>query len=293
MTAEGLLPTVSVVVPVRDGTEGLAECLACLDAQTYPRDLVQVVVADSASRGPVAPALLRYRGDVALVRVEQPGSYLARNEALRRATGEVVAFTDADCLPDEAWLERGVAVLRTGVDRVAGRVEVVPRDPDRLTSVDLYELLFAFPQEQYATRANWAVTANLLTTRAVLDAVGPFDEALASGGDIEWGQRAGAAGFSLRYDAGTLVRHPSRRTFRALAHKRRRTLRGNAELAASGRLDWAPGYRMYLRLDRPRLGIAWRAPGLSVAQRLRVWTVIWFENLVAAAELARFRWERR
>ncbi|MEQ8961723.1 MAG: glycosyltransferase family A protein, partial [Coleofasciculus sp. C2-GNP5-27] len=55
-----------------------------------------------------------------------PGSYAARNKGISLAKGEVIAFTDADCIPDAKWLESGLHRLLTIPDcgLVAGRVEL-------------------------------------------------------------------------------------------------------------------------------------------------------------------------
>src|SRR5690606_31008932 len=109
-------PRVSVIVPVRDDVEGLSRCVAALQAQDYPTDRFEVVVIDNGSirdLRPVVPDEPRFR----LVREDRPGSYVARNAGVAVATGEVLAFTDADCRPRADWLSQGVAALaRPDVD---------------------------------------------------------------------------------------------------------------------------------------------------------------------------------
>lgn len=280
------LPRVSVVVPVRDDLDGLRRCLAALERQTYPHDRIEVVVADSASHDPVRPAPTSGPA-VRVVRVDAPGSYLARNRALEAADGEVVAFTDADCEPASDWVAAGVAAL-DGADVVAGDVEVVPRG-GRRTSVELFELMFAFPQDHYVRERGFGVTANLFVRRRVLDHVGGFDATLRSAGDSEWGRRATAAGWSLVHDPTVRVRHPARRTWRQLVTKRRRTMEGTLALQASGRLDWTPGLRMYLFPDRAKLARIRHEGQFGPSERVRIALAVAVEDLTAAWVLARSR----
>lgn len=220
-------PTVSVIIPVRDDPR-LMVCLEAVRRQTYPAALVEVVVADNGSRTPVAESL---RGLPNLRCVSEPegGSYAARNAAVLASTGAVLAFTDADCLPEPTWLEEAVAAIAAGADIVAGHVQVYARDDRRPHPVEAYELVHAFPQETYVSRGGASVTANMCTTRAAFDAAGPFRAELASGADIEWSQRANSLGMRTVYRPSALVRHPARDSYRALRSKLERVIAGRYE----------------------------------------------------------------
>ena len=286
---DGGTSTVSVIVPVHDDVDGLRRCLAAIAAQHRPAD--EVVVVDSASSPPLslpdtAPTATR------LVRVAEAGSYHARNAGVAASSGRVVAFTDADCVPTADWLARGLDALARA-DRVAGRVEVVARDDRRPTSVELFELMFAFPQDWYVREKGFGVTANLLVRREVLDDVGPFDGALASAGDAEWGRRVTAAGWSIVHAPDVIVRHDARRTWRQLITKRRRTMRGNLDLHATGRLEWDPGVRMFLLPDRATLHRVRHEGAFSPTARLRIALVVLVEGWVAASVVLADRWRRR
>lgn len=215
-------PFVSVIIPVYNDAERLAACLQALHNQTYPAKFYELLVVDNGSSPPLGP--LTDFPQARLLLEMQPGSYSARNTGLAQAKGEVIAFTDSDCLPAGDWIERGVAALGTapGCGLVGGRIDVFPRDPQRPTLVELYEMITAFRQDRLLVRNHAAVTANLFTRRAVLDTVGPFNAELRSGGDMEWGRRVHAAGYELVYGADVAVRHPSRHT---LEERRKRDAR--------------------------------------------------------------------
>lgn len=217
----------SVIIPVRDDPR-LAACLDALRRQTYPAELVEVIVADNGSASPIRATVAAHSG-VRYVAEPAGGSYTARNAAVRSSCGEVLAFTDADCLPEPTWLERAVETLRAGADIVAGHVTVYARDDRRPHPVEAYELVHAFPQRTYAARGGGSVTANMCTTRAAFEKAGPFRPELRSGADIEWTQRANLLGLETVYCPATVVHHPARDSYAALRTKLRRVIAGRHE----------------------------------------------------------------
>jgi cellulose synthase/poly-beta-1,6-N-acetylglucosamine synthase-like glycosyltransferase len=224
------LPSISVIVPVHDDPEGVRRCLAGLRDQDYPLARVQVLVCDNASTRTVGDVSGATGGElsVSVLTEPVPGSYRARNTCLSRATGEVLAFTDADCTPDREWLSRGVSALQAGSDLAAGRVQVYA-ERGRANPMEVHEMVAAFPQQKYVERMNFGVTANLFVRRAVVDAIGPFAEDLTSGGDREFCQRAVSAGHRLVYVPDAVVRHPARATVAEVWKKVRRVRRGAFE----------------------------------------------------------------
>lgn len=233
-------PVVSVIIPVRDDAAGLRACLEALAAQDLPAAQREILVVDNGSAEDLSGAIPPGLAGVRVLREERPGSYAARNLGLRHAQGQVLAFTDADCRPAPDWLSTAVAALRTDPEMgaMAGRVEVFPATADRPRMAERYEMRFAFPQELYVRDHRYGVTANLVARREVMDRVGPFDATLASGGDLDWGRRAHAAGYRITYRPDVVVRHPARATLRELRAKARRTLRGAVRL---GLVDPARG----------------------------------------------------
>jgi GT2 family glycosyltransferase len=117
--------TVSICIPSRNAS-GLPRTLAALGAQTYPLDLIEVVVVDDGSDPPVDlgdgwPFRLR------VIRTEPIGRFgagLARNAAAAAAGGEILMFLDADVVPERQvveayarWFERCPVAVPLGLCR--------------------------------------------------------------------------------------------------------------------------------------------------------------------------------
>jgi cellulose synthase/poly-beta-1,6-N-acetylglucosamine synthase-like glycosyltransferase len=132
----GAGPTASVVVAAKDEEGNLPALLASLEAQTL-RDF-QVVLVDDRSRDGTAALMeafrIRHEGRVTVLRNRREPDGLnpkqaALDIAARRAGGEVLAFTDADCVLPPQWLEGLLAYFREPrVGIVFGQVSLgVPR----------------------------------------------------------------------------------------------------------------------------------------------------------------------
>nr|MBA2530021.1 glycosyltransferase [Euzebyales bacterium] len=95
---------VTVVVPYHQAPTELARTLAGLSRQSYPRELLQVVVVDDGSQPPLAPPASGGGLRVHVVRQDDRGYGLARarNTGAAVAGGEAVVFLDCDMVP-EAW----------------------------------------------------------------------------------------------------------------------------------------------------------------------------------------------
>lgn len=196
----------SVVVPVRNGGDGLRELIDALAGQTLPRDRFEVLVADDGSTDGAAQSI---PVDDAWLRV-LPGppqnSYAARNRAARAARSPVLAFCDADCVPAPTWLEAGLGALEHA-DIVAGRVRFqLPRRPTVWSRLDAD--MHLNQEKLVATGAG--ATANLLMRRTVFEELGGFDESLPMGGDVELPREAVRGGARLVYAPEAVVAHPTR-----------------------------------------------------------------------------------
>ena len=123
-------PLVSVAVPVKDRRERMLRCLDALLAQDHPN--YEILVIDNESTDGTAEACRAHaEGSGVPVRVEVlPGTVGAiRNRAARLARGELMAYTDSDCMPEPGWLSAGVAPFegRPELGIVCGRT--LPAEP--------------------------------------------------------------------------------------------------------------------------------------------------------------------
>jgi len=253
---------VSVIVPVWNDSGRLQGCLRALEEQTYPGHLYEVIVVNNDSAKAIRHVVVPY-AQARVIQEDRPGSYAARNTGVTHARGEIIAFTDSDCIPAPDWLERGVAHLthQDGCAIVAGRVEIFPRSQQQPNAIEQYEMLVALAQKEFVRNYKFGATANLFTFREVFEQAGPFLAEVKSGGDLEWGRRVVASGYRLEYADNVRVFHPARASISQLYSKIVRVTGGLHDLK---RIKG----RTYLEFDRSLL-LDLLPPIKAIARTLR------------------------
>lgn len=219
------VPTISVIIPVYHQWSLLSKCLEALEKQTLSQNEYEVLVINNDPTDP-CPLKENFSGIIFLEEIK-PGSYAARNAGIQHARGEILAFTDADCVPDTDWLKMGLSFLMSNPNysRIGGKIELFS-DNSCPSWVEVYERIFAFRQDSAIRRHGSAVTANMMTWRHVFKRVGLFDEKMFSGGDHAWGKLAQQCGESIAYCPQAIVAHPARASLHALLRKHRRIVVG-------------------------------------------------------------------
>jgi GT2 family glycosyltransferase len=218
-------PATSVVVATCDRPDALARCLDALASGTLPPD--EIVVVDQGF-GAQEPRLPHGSIRVVVVPQERLGLSAARNGGVARASGDIVAVTDDDCVPAPGWLAAIVGALTAEEQISAVTGPVLPLGapgPDAhavSTRASRVRRVHRYP----ATPWNVGTGANFATHRRVLVALGGYDERLgagsygAAGEDIDLLYRLIRTGASVLYEPEALVFHE-----RQTSARRRRTRR--------------------------------------------------------------------
>ena len=278
-------PDLAVIVPHYNDVDRL---LRCLDALVPQIDAgTELVLADNASTDDLAPVRSAHP-DLRIVNQPQPGAAAARNAGVDATTAGALAFLDADCRPAPDWIAAVRRVVARQGDAVTGgRIDVFDETPAPRSGAEGFETVFAFDQAGYIADKGFSVTANLVTTRTVFAATGPFVPGVSE--DLDWCHRATAAGFALHYDPDLAVAHPTRQDWTALRRKWRRLTDESWGLHATPDGAYAP---------RARLGWMARAlamPGSALVHTpriLRDTRLSGPEKRAAFATLARLRLTR-
>lgn len=160
---------ISVIVPTCRRVDLLRRCLAALREQDFERSRYEVIVADDAGSAETRRVVDEYaRGGMKVAYVPVIGRHgpaAARNAGLRLARGEIIAFTDDDCVPAPNWLREGASVFVDGIVGASGKLVV----PLPLRPSDYEANAARLQYSQFAT-------ANCFYRRPALVKVGGFDE---------------------------------------------------------------------------------------------------------------------
>lgn len=208
--------TISVVIPHLNQPVMLQRCLSSLAAGRRQPD--EIIVVDNGS-ATLPVEVCRAHPKVRLLQEETPGPGPARNRGVVDAQGDILAFIDADCIADRAWLESAEQAMADPEAQVlGGDVRIAYAEHSKITMLEAYESIYAYRMDRYIAREGFTGTGNLVVRRAVLDEVGQF-AGLTVAEDRDWGQRATAAGFKIRYVPSMKVYHPARKNFVELQQK--------------------------------------------------------------------------
>jgi GT2 family glycosyltransferase len=228
-------PTATIAVCTRDRPDDLRACLSALEG--LPDDGQEVVVVDNAPTTDAARSVVGEFAGVRYILEPEPGLNVARQRALREASGEVVAFTDDDARPDPGWLRALLAnfhdplvlcvtgltmplELETPAQELFERISPFARGFTRR--------IFQSPPHDPLVAGPIGAGANMALRRLAVEQLGGFDEALdagtptKSGGDHELFTRLLASGHRIVYDPAALVWHRHRRDW----HDLRATIHG-------------------------------------------------------------------
>lgn len=220
---------ISVIIPHFRDLSRLMHALESLDRQTLSLKYWEVIVVNNDPDLPlVLPEGMSCNYSLKVLEETKPGSYAARNKGIAAAKGHIVAFTDADCLPDTDWLKKAWEVFyqdfKKEVGILTGPVPLFFKNPDRLSEAEVFEKYTGFTTEAYA-REGHAITANWFSYKSILEEFGYFNEILKSNGDSELSGKISQK-YRVVYREDILVRHPARQRTEELVNKYRRLLGG-------------------------------------------------------------------
>ncbi len=194
---------VSVIIPVRDDPRvfrAVESVLACAGEAAS----LQVIVVDNGSPPGFAEDLrTRFGGDVELMEVATPGVYGARNRGIEASNGDVIFFTDADCLIRPGWIAAGLETIAAGADIAQGYSGSLGDSPVRRLIQLRYEAHLRRLAPGDPTECD---TRNLAVHRRVFETI-RFEEGYRRVGDTEFGLCAEVAGFRVGYQPRMRVDH--------------------------------------------------------------------------------------
>jgi len=245
---------VSIIIPTYNDWRRLTLCLDALLLQSYPQDLFEVIVVNNNPSDKM-PVEFSIPSNCIIIDEIKAGSYAARNAALKLATGEIIGFTDSDCIPDKFWIENAVNEFRTNPDvkRIGGAIKIFS-EHEKPSLVELHDMVFAFKQESIV-KSGFAVTGNMFTYKYIFDNVGYFDDTLKSGGDSQWGLKAHKAGYPIIYGRQVIVNHPARDSIRELIVKAKRVGKGIAGFKSSQNMSFTLRLKILYFAIKPKASI--------------------------------------
>jgi glycosyltransferase involved in cell wall biosynthesis len=228
---------VSIIVPAYNEQDGIAACIQALLAQDYPPDCREIIIVDNNSKDHTREIVQQYPVTL-LVEREIQGPAAARNKGILAAHGDIVAFTDADCLPRPDWL-RNLTAAFSAPDIVGAVGTLLPAGDEGLI-IDFMKAVNTI-QSRDLGKFWYVVTANAAYKREVLLKLGLFDVNLYNGEDIDLGLRAQIEGLGRIIGVpDAVVDHPFENSWDEIWERFRRY--GYSEILLDAMYQHTPGY---------------------------------------------------
>ncbi|MCL4294647.1 MAG: glycosyltransferase [Anaerolineae bacterium] len=201
--------SISVIVPVYNGRQTLPACLRALQHQTCPPN--EVIVVDDGSTDDTA--VIAARAGVTVLSQKNAGPAAARNHGAQAAQGDILLFTDADCVPAPDWVEQMVAPFADPT--VAGvKGEYRTRQSELVARFVQQEYQDRYDRMMGQSRIDFVDTYAAAYRRDLFLAAGGFDSSFptASVEDQEFSFRLAGQGYRLVFAPGAIVYHQHDRT---------------------------------------------------------------------------------
>jgi glycosyltransferase involved in cell wall biosynthesis len=189
---------VSLIATVKDGGGAISEFLASVRAQTRSPD--EVVIVDGGSTDGTLETL-RAAADVTLL--ESPGANIAegRNLAVRAATHDVIAVSDADCTLAPDWLEQLVAAVEDGADVAMGFYRPIYR-----SFLEACSAAVSLPEAHEVNPARFMPSSRSIAfRREAFENAGGYPEWLDIGEDMYLNHRFRESGLRMDFVGGAVA----------------------------------------------------------------------------------------
>jgi mycofactocin glycosyltransferase len=220
---EAYQPFVSIIVAVYNRADEIGSCIKSLLDLDYPGSKCEIIVVDDGSTDDARDVVSRY--PVKLVSREQNcGQSAARNAGVLAAQGDIVAFTDSDCIAEPSWLQDLVPYFEDSRNALVGgyvasfyQESVLDRYEEAKSPLNMGNEVVAGAG---AESDFYVPTCNMLVRRDAYLKMGGLSENLRVGEDVDFCWRLKEDGFRLVYVPRGRVRHKHRNRFRETFKRR-------------------------------------------------------------------------
>lgn len=227
MRTDGL-PSVSVILPIRNEARRIGDCLSALSAQVYPNNRLEIICAEGCSTDGTREVIERAAARDTRIRVvDNPSGRTpdALNAALAAARGDVIALMGAHALAPPDYVALCVAALqRTGAWCVGGRLLKVGDGPNSAAIAAATSSRFGVGNSAH----HYAISARSVDSvfpgcwpRWVFDRIGGFDPELTRNQDDELSYRIRQLGGTIWFDPLISVRYHTRESHQRLFEQHR------------------------------------------------------------------------
>jgi|SRR3989344_8905263 len=198
---------ISIIIPFKNRIDELSKCLKSISRQADLNQVEILLANDNSDMDPLKKLTIklnRLNLSVKVVNSRGNGSFAARNEASKYAKGEILAFTDSDCILDPDWCSE---IYKTCKDyhgsqgqSNGNKISLISNSIDE----DYQDEMKKITSNKFLRRID---TRNFAIRKLVFNQLGGFNSKLINYGDVEFGRRAYIQGTKIVYNPRQLITH--------------------------------------------------------------------------------------
>lgn len=201
---------ISVVIPTYNSEKTILKTLKGLKNQTY-KDF-EVIVVDDGSNDKTIEIIEDFKKEfnLKLIKQEHTGPAFARNLGAKNSRGEIILFTDADCIPDTNWVKEMIKPFENKETvGVSGTYETLNKG-SIIARFEGYEIEKRHEKMKKAERIDFIGTYSAAYRKEIFEKFNGFDTSFptASGEDPELSFRLAEAGYKMVFNPRAFVFHP-------------------------------------------------------------------------------------
>ncbi len=231
----GYEPNVSIIVPVLNAEATIADLLDSIEEIDYDKQKLEVIIVDGGSTDKTRGIIRKY--PVKLITEKRRGLNIARNTGFKNSRGEIILFTDSDCVIPPDWVRKTVRNFEDPrVGCVGGTVSRHGNDfLSRYADESLMPVLRRFRKREVLANVkpplHYPAGCNMAFRRAFIEEAKGFDEQILYGFDEdELIERICSSGCNLILDREAVIKHQHRATLKSLLKQTFNYGRGGALL---------------------------------------------------------------
>lgn len=210
---------VSIVIPAYNNSKSLVKTIESIFRQSYPKDKFEIIVVDDGSTDDTKECIEKFqRLGICSLRYfyqKRRGPAAARNTGIKNAQGDLIVFTDSDCITSDSWLSE----ITSGYDddRVAG----VGGSIKTILGNSIVSRYCAYVKMNDKPRIDktgivYLITANASFSKGCLDSINGFDEryTFPGGEDPDLCCRLRRMGYYFKYNSRAIVYNRHKKTLK-------------------------------------------------------------------------------
>lgn len=195
----------SVIIPAYNAERTIGKCLEGLQKQSFRG--FETIVVDDGSTDSTVSIVKRFK-EVKLIQQNHAGPAVGRNNGASKASGEILVFTDSDCVPQGDWLEQ---MLKPFEDKDIAGVQGRYRSsqPGIMARFGQLEIEKRYARMERLGYIDFIGSYSAAYRKKVFDELQGFDVSfpMASGEDTDFSFRVNEAGYRMLFNSRAITMH--------------------------------------------------------------------------------------